>query len=136
MIAECLSKGLKPKEISIQLKNEFKEINPRNIALLAQTMAYGKSWLKIRNNYDMSNCYCINQLNSKCPFTDEQIHKACKFMQDMHITDIPYRRILNIMDFYYGDIINDKSKLAKLSAYISLIKKKEIKKDICNQYNY
>lgn len=130
MIAQKLSEGYYP----IEIQNMLRDIIPNaRIKQIAIDMANNQSWKHITRNFDMSNCYKFKQKKSKYPFTDEETHHICKLFET-YGSDMQYKAILDNLGFDYSGL--DKKELGKISAFISLLRKKEFKQEICNQYNY
>lgn len=126
-IAELLSKGLSPKQIQLQLRDEIPEAN---IASVAVSIRNGVAWKDVSKNYDMSNAYNYSGRNL---FTDDQIHAMCKAFQE-HGTGITYKQAMNYAGIYYGDMSQDQLNL--MNVMISSLRKKKSYKNICEQYNY
>lgn len=133
MIAEMLSKGVRPIDIEKALKPLFKDSPNAHIRQIASDMARGQAWKHISRNYDMSNSYLNNPKPSKFPFTDEQVHRICKVLEERGI-NTPYQVILNEINFYFGDA--DKRERERICAHLSLLRYKKTKKEICDLYNY
>ena len=47
---------------------------------------------------------------------------------------MPYKALLNYIGYNYDGL--GKSELGKISAFVSLLRKKQYKKEICDLYNY
>lgn len=131
IIANLLSQGFYPMEIQRRLESSF----PPGVRIkqIAIDMANGQSWKHITRNYDMSKSYKFKTKESKCPFTDEQIHEICQLFEK-YGSDMPYKALLNYIGYNYDGL--GKSELGKISAFVSLLRKKQYKKEICDLYNY
>ena len=128
-IASLLSQGYYPIDIQNILRNEIPNARIKQIAI---DIANGQSWKQITIKYDMSNCYKFKKPH-KYPFTDLQTHQICQLF-DKFGADMPYRGLLDYIGYDYSN--KSRTEMQKISAFISLLRKKEYKKEICNQYNY
>ena len=130
IIASLLSQGYYPMDIQRMLHDQIPNARIKQIAI---DMANNQSWKHITRKYDMSNSYKFKKKQSKYPFNNEQTHQICGYFERFG-SDIPYKALLDYIGYDYSGL--DKKELGKISAFISLLRKKEFKQDICNQYNY
>lgn len=121
-ICDLISKGKTNSEIE-----SIMQLSKGSIKSVVQNIKNGHCWKHISKKYDMSNAH------KKEVFTNDEIHKICKYFED-HGRNTGYKEILNYMNIDYSNMNN--KKLNCLNSCICGIRSKKGFKTICNQYNY
>lgn len=92
-----------------------------------QNIKNGHCWTHISCKYDFSKA------NTKNVFSDEMIHRICKYFED-NGTHVTYKKILKDIGIDWENL--SEKELDCLNACICNLRTKVSFSDICNQYNY
>lgn len=121
-ICQLISEGKSPDEIS-----KIMNLDNCNIRKIVVNIKLGLSWKTISIDYDFSKAFTKNN------FSNEEIHKICKYFQD-NGTNISVSEICNMLNIDYNAL--SKVEKNRIVTAISGIRKKKTFKSICNLYNY
>lgn len=121
MICQLISEGKTDTEIE-----NIMQLPYHNIPKTVQNIKTGHCWNHISKKYDMSKKY------SKYHFTENEIHKICKYFE-CH-GRVKYKEILDYMGIDYSAMST--KELGYLNSCICDLRNKKTYKNICNQYNY
>ena len=98
-----------------------------NVESIVQNIKCNKSWTHISKDYNFSNAYRKNK------FSDDDIHKICKYFE-LNGRDCSYKEVLSHIGIDCSCI--SLTELDRLNIVISGIRTKKNFKHICDLYNY
>lgn len=122
LICEKISEGKTPQQISDELN-----IDNCKLRGIVNNIKNKRSWVHISDEYNFDKSYNKNN------FSDDDIHKICKYFETYGI-DHSYKEVLSYLNIDYSNM--SVKELNRFNSCIVGIRRKNTFKSICDLYDY